>query len=206
VADRLTPDAGFSGRSTSGLGASQSGRNKRGVGQIVVRLDDPEVKQILRNFSAMEKAANVDLKDLSRSISEWLVPELARASMNHRWYPEQAQRLASSIRVARDRVPSIRIGGAKRFVNSNGERVAYGSLLFGNEFGAFPNYARTRFRNQAQARMNAQGGLQFPPRSPREGRGNRGYWIFPRLKRLQPTILRWWLEGAQEVADHWRAR
>lgn len=206
MARGLTPDSGYSGRSQGGLGASQSGRNKSGVGKIVIRLDDPEIKQILRAFSRMDKAANTDLKDLSRSISQWLVPELARASMNHRWYPEQAQRLASSIRVSRDRVPAIMVGGARRFTNRDGQRVAYGSLLFGNEFGAFPSFSRDRFRNRFQQQNQSQGGLQFPPRSPREGRGNRGYWIFPRLKRLQPRILGWWLEGAKEVADLWKAR
>lgn len=200
------PDAPYSGRSTGALGATQSGRTAQGSGKLVIRLDDPTIKSILRNFNRMEKAANVDLKDLSRDISRYVAQELMSASMNHRWYPRQAARLAESIKVNRDRVPSITIGGSKRFTNSDGERKPYGDLLFINEFGSLPSYQQARFRNRFQRKNNSLGGFQGPPRSPKEGKGNRGYWIFPRLRRIQPTILRWWLEGAQEVADHWKDR
>jgi hypothetical protein len=36
------------------------------------------------------------------------------------------------------------------------------------------------------------GGYKFPARTQSEGRGNRGYWIFPTLKALQPEITRRW--------------
>jgi hypothetical protein len=206
VARTPTPDPGYTGRSVGGLGESRSGRVSGKAGQIVVRLDDKEVKQILGNFRKMDKAANDDLRALSRSISEEIAGELRNSSLNHRWYPEQAKRLAESIRVSRDRVPSLIIGGSKRFTNRDGVRVPYGSLLFINEFGSQPSFQRQRFRNQFQRQADKLGGFQGPPRSPRDGRGNKGYWIFPRLKRLQPSILRAWLEGAQRIADIWKDR
>jgi len=97
----------------------------------------------------------------------------------------------------------VTLGGAKRYTTDNGRRVATGSILFLSEFGSPPERQRDRFRNQKQRAAGARGGLQGPPRSPREGRGNRGWWLFPRLKRLQPNILRRWIEGAQKVADTW---
>jgi len=174
------------------------------AGKITVRLDDPDVKAILRAFSKMDKQASTDLRDLSKEIAGDLVQEFRNSARGTRWYPEQASFVAQSARVARDRTPSITIGGAKRYSTSDGRRVAAGSLLFLSEFGSLPSKQRERFRNQAQRRSGARGGLQGPPRSPAEGRGNRGYWIFPRLRRLQPDILRRWIQGAQKVADVWK--
>jgi len=176
---------------------------KSKAGRVTVRLNDRDIQSILRAFSRMDKQANVDLKDLSKEISEDLVGEFRNAARGTRWYPEQASFVAQSARVARDRTPSVTLGGAKRYTTDDGRRVATGSILFLSEFGSPEYRQRQRFRNQAQRAAGARGGLQGPPRSPREGRGNRGWWLFPRLRRLQPGILRRWIEGAQKVADTW---
>jgi len=171
-------------------------------GRVTIRLDDREIKAILRAFRAMDKQANEDLKDLSRDISEDLVGEFRNAARGTRWYPEQASFVAQSARVARDRVPSVALGGGRKF-GQTASGAYPGSLLFLSEFGRDRAKQRRTFRNKAQQRAGVQGGLQGPPRSPREGQGNRGWWLFPRLKRLQPDILRRWIEGAQKVADTW---
>lgn len=173
------------------------------VEKVVFKLDDKEVQAIARNIGRMDKRASQDLRDLSRDIAGDIVIELRNAARGSRWYSDQAVRAAESIRIASDRVPSVLAGGARRFTSSDGRRVAYGSLIIGSEFGSVVQYQRDRFRNEKQRRRNKQGGLQFPPRSPKQGRGNRGWWLFPRLKRLQPDILRAWLEGARKVADEW---
>jgi len=172
-------------------------------GKVVVRLEDREIFAILRAFNKMEKQANVDLKDLSKEISEDLVGEFRNAARGTRWYPRQASFVAQSAKVARDRTPSVSLGGSKAYSTSDGRRLPAGSILFLSEFGRDRARQRRTFRNRAQREAGVQGGLQGPPRSPREGRGNRGWWLFPRLKRLQPDILRRWIEGAQKVADTW---
>jgi hypothetical protein len=68
--------------------------------------------------------------------------------------------------------------------------------LFGNEFGGERNAY-----NSLSAFPN--GGYRFPARSPREGRGNAGYWIFPTLKTLQPEIRRRWKDAVDKVMDNW---
>jgi len=176
---------------------------KSKAGRVTVRLDDKDIKAILRNFSKMDKQANRDLRDLSRDISKDIVGEFRNAARGTRWYPEQASFVAQSARVARDRTPSVTIGGAKRYTTDDGRRVAAGSLLFLSEFGSVTSKQRERFRNKKQRDAGVLGGLQGPPRSPKEGRGNRGWWLFPRLKRMQPDILRRWITGAQKVADTW---
>lgn len=169
------------------------------VERVSFRLDDREVARIARALGRMDKRASQDLRDLSRDLAADYAVQLKNAARGSSWYRNQAIRVAESIRVASDRVPTVNIGGARRFTSSDGERTPYGALVFGNEFGSIVSRQRERFRRPGQSR----GGLQFPPRSPKQGRGNRGWWIFPRLKRLQPDILRAWLEGARKVADEW---
>jgi len=170
---------------------------------VSIRLNDADIKGILRAFSKMDKEASTRLKDLSKEIATDVAQELRGSARSAPWYPAQATAVAASIRVNRDRTPSVSLGGNRIHTTSDGRRVPTGSLVFGSEFGSTPSKQRDSFRNLAQAGADAQGGLRFGPRSPKEGRGNRGYWIFPRLKRLQPDILRRWVQGAQEVADYW---
>ena len=158
--------------------------SRSSAGRVTVRLNDRDIQSILRAFSRMDKQAGTDLRDLSREISQDIADEFRNAARGSRWYPEQASFVAQSARATRDRVPSVTLGGAKRFVGDDPD-------------------LRRRFRNEAQRRAGSRGGRQGPPRSPREGRGNRGWWLFPRLKRLQPDILRRWIAGAQKVADEW---
>ena len=198
---RFTNQSNVGSFSTTSTKFETSSRSA--AGRIDVKLDDKEVLAILRAFSKMDKQASVDLRELSRQIADDLVNEFRNSARGTRWYPKQASFVAQTARVARDRTPAVTIGGAKIYSTSNGRRVSPGSLLFLSEFGSLPSKQRERFRNQAQRRSNAQGGLQGPPRSPAEGGGNRGYWIFPRLRRLQPDILRRWINGAQKVADQW---
>ncbi|HEY7821933.1 MAG TPA: hypothetical protein VIG24_03825 [Acidimicrobiia bacterium] len=173
-------------------------------GRVTIRLNDRDIQAILRAFSKMDKQANDDLRDLSKDISLDLVDEFRNAARGTRWYPEQATFVAQSARATRDRVPSVSLGGGRRYGST--ESGAFpGSLLFLSEFGRDRARQRRTFRNQAQVRAGTQGGLQGPPRSPKEGRGNRGWWLFPRLKRIQPDILRRWINGAQKVADVWKA-
>jgi hypothetical protein len=173
------------------------------AGRITIRLNDKDIQAILRAFSRMDKQAGKDLRALSGVISRDIADEFRNSARGSRWYPRQASFVAQSARATRDRVPSVTLGGSKQYTTSDGRRVAAGSILFLSEFGSPPIKQQQRFRNKAQQAAGARGGIQGPPRSPREGRGNRGWWLFPRLKRIQPDILRRWIEGAQKVADEW---
>ena len=80
-------------------------------GKVTVRMDDKDIKAILRAFSKMDKQANQDLRDLSREIASDLVGEFRNAARGTRWYPQQASFVAQSARVARDRTPAVTLGG-----------------------------------------------------------------------------------------------
>ena len=152
-----------------------------------------ELRGLLKALNTMEKEANVELKDDVQGITMWMGNEIKQAAYAHPFYPRQAAVIAPTVKGNRDRIPNVTIGGSRGRASGGANA---GQLLFGNEFGgdrnAFGN--KTAFPN---------GGYRFPPRSPRLGRGNEGYWIFPTLRANQPEITKRWIKAVEKVFDNW---
>jgi hypothetical protein len=154
--------------------------------QVKLEIKKSDLRALLNTFSKMGKAANKDLRDASYAIARDVASDLkasAAGANSIGGNAFQAQAVAQGIVPRKDRLALIKISG-KRQVASGGASVE--DLLWGAEFGS------NKYK-------------QFPGRSPREGRGNRGYFIFPTLKRLQPKIRKDWVNAVAKVADIWRA-
>jgi hypothetical protein len=160
---------------------------------ITVRPDLADYRGLLKALSQMDKEAQLQLKDEVYQISAWTAQGIQQAGFAHPFYPKQAAIVAQTVRPARDRIPTVYIGGGKGRVSGGANA---GQLLFGNEFGG----DRNAFGN---LNAFANGGFRFPPRTAREGRGNTGYWIFPTLKAMQPEIKRKWFAAVNKVMDNW---
>ena len=160
---------------------------------MTVRPDLADYRGLLKALNVMDKEAQLQLKDEVASISAWTAKGIEQAGFAHPIYPKQAAIVARTVRPARDRVPTVYIGGGKGRVSGGANA---GQLLFGNEFGG----DRNAFGN---ANAFPSGGYRFPPRTAREGRGNKGYWIFPTLKAMQPEIKRKWFAAVNKVMDNW---
>lgn len=71
-------------------------------------------------------------------------------------------------------------------------------------------FARQRFSGGATT-QKLWGGLefgssirkQFPPRSPRYGKGSRGYFIYPTLRKIQPELTANYLRAMNKVVSNW---
>jgi hypothetical protein len=164
-----------------------------GRSTITVRPDLADYRGLLKALSVMDREAQYQLKDEVAGISGWTATNIKQAAFGHPYYPRQAAIVAATVRPARDRVPTVYVGGGKGRASGGANA---GQLLFGNEFGGNRNVFGTQsaFPN---------GGYRFPPRTAREGRGNTGYWIFPTLKAMQPEIKRRWFEAVNKVMDNW---
>jgi len=160
---------------------------------ITVRPDISDYRGLLKALNAMGKEAQVGLKDDVQAISNWTATNIRQAAYSHPYYPKQAAIIAATVRPARDRVPTVYVGGGKGRASGGANA---GQLLFGNEFGG----DRNAFGNLSAF---PNGGYRFPPRTSREGRGNTGYWIFPALKAMQPEIKKRWFAAVQNVMDLW---
>lgn len=160
---------------------------------ITVRPDLSDYRGLLKAISQMDKEAQLQLKDEVASISAWTAQGIQQAGFAHPVYPRQAAIVAQTVRAARDRVPTVYVGGGKGRVSGGANA---GQLLFGNEFGG----DRNAFGNQ---NVFPNGGYRFPARTSREGRGNTGYWIFPTLKAMQPEIKKRWFAAVNKIMDNW---
>jgi hypothetical protein len=160
--------------------------------KITIKPDLGDYRALLKAISAMDKASQGALKNEVASISRWTAQGMVYASYGA-LMPKQAAIVAATIRPAKDRVPTVYIGGSKGRASGGANA---GQLLFGNEFGSDRNAKGSKgvFPN---------GGYRFPDRSPDEGKGSRGYWIFPTLKNMQPEIKRRWLNAVDNVFDLW---
>lgn len=140
----------------------------------------------------MDKDSQGALKGEVASISSWTAQGMAMAAYSAPM-SRQSVIVASTIRANKDRIPNVTIGGSKGRASGGANA---GQLLFGNEFGSDRNIKGSKgsFPN---------GGYRFPDRSPSQGRGNAGYWIFPTLKAMQPEITRRWLDAVTKVMDNW---
>ena len=171
-----------------------------GRSTMTVRPDLRDYRGLLKALSQMDKDSQNALKDEVASISVWTATGIRQAAANAP-FAKQATLVAATVKPARDRVPTVRIGGSKKMTVSRKITEASpapnaGQLLFGSEFGGSPKY-----RKSVSGFPN--GGYRFPERSPREGRGNAGYWIFPTLKTMQPEIKKRWFSACNKVMDNW---
>jgi hypothetical protein len=151
---------------------------------FALQLNDKDLKGLLRSFSKMDDIAKEDIKKVAANIASKNAQEILREA-NSAPNPRQAQAVVSTIEVvASSKDPSIKMI-RKNVATSSGARS--GEIFVGSEFGS------NQFR-------------QFPPRSPRTGRGNEGYYLYKTLKRRQPQVLAEWLDSFKLVRDAWIGR
>ena len=147
---------------------------------VKIQPDQSDLRGLYKAFRTMDENSKLALKDDVTSISQWSATEL-QSSYTMNPYPEQAQKVAATIRANKDRIPNVTIGGGKgRF---SGGAVS-GQVLFGSEFGGPAPFAN--------------GGRRFPERSAPQGRGNLGYGIFIKLKEIQPVLTARWKEAVNK--------
>ena len=149
---------------------------------LTIRLRATGIKETLTAFNRLPKDANKELRDASARIAE----ALARSAKSASRIDAQAAAVGATVRVARDRVPVVQAGGAKRITSS---RVPAYALLFGSEFGAGGRYGW-----YAAGKYGDSSGRQFHPHQGRTGR-----WFFPTVEREAPHALQLWGQAADEI-------
>ena len=160
--------------------------------KITIKPDLGDYRGLLKAISQMDKDSQGALKNDVQSISRWTAQGMVYASYGSPM-PRQSAIVASTIKANKDRIPNVTIGGSRGRASGGANA---GQLLFGNEFGSDRN-------KKGSAGSFPNGGYKFPDRSPRMGKGNAGYWIFPTLKDMQPEIRKRWEQAVIKVLDNW---
>jgi hypothetical protein len=134
------------------------------------------VNELTRSFSRFPKDVRQNINNASRTLAKEIADESRKTAAGQ---GRQASLAAQGIVSAAGRVPTIKLGGTQSLRSRRGRRVTRGDLIFGAEFGSnnFP---------------------QFPPRSPRAGRGNEGYFFFPTVKRMGGTIYKRYIDAVED--------
>jgi hypothetical protein len=144
-------------------------------------LDQTQLRAIFKALKNMDDAATAEAKRQSGALAEFARSEIIQTA-NSRPSRAVAGRIATGARVKKSsKIGEITYGFAsQKFSGGATTKDIWG----GSEFGS------NKFR-------------QFPVWSGREGRGSKGWFIYPTLRKIQPQIVARWTESFNKVLKEW---
>lgn len=143
--------------------------------------DKSELRAVFKALKNMDEQANEEAKRQSGEIADFARDEIIGAanSLNSR---KVAGRIAEGSRVKKSsRIGEITYGFASQKFSGGGTTK---NLWGGSEFGS----------NKWK---------QFPVWSGKEGRGSRGWFIYPTLRKIQPEIVSRWTASFDKILKEW---
>ena len=133
--------------------------------------DRRELAQLIKAFKAMDAEATKVAAETGFELSKFVSGEVKSAGYSRYINPTAVRRIVDGVSVSKtSKVGQVSYGFARQRFSGGGTTR---QLWPGFEFGS------KRFK-------------QFPTYSGRFGRGGRGWFIFPTLRRLQPELVRKW--------------
>ena len=144
-----------------------------------IAYDKSDLRGVLKAFKAMDAEAAEQAKVVSGGLASFVQQNIFEAAGDR---GTVASRIAQGSRVSKSsKIGEISYGFVSQKFSGGGTTQ---QLWGGEEFGS----------NKWK---------QFPIWSGREGRGSRGWFIYPTLRRLQPEILQRWETGFTEILKEW---
>jgi hypothetical protein len=146
--------------------------------QIAYNKED--LRGILKAFKAMDDQAVTQAKTTSSELADFVKGKVIAAAGQTRNLLDD--RIAQGAKVSKSsKIGEISFGFARDKVSGGGTTQ---QLWGGAEFGS------NRYK-------------QFPKWSGREGRGSRGWFIYPTLRSIQPDIVKRWEESFSKILKKW---
>ena len=147
----------------------------------LIAFDQTELRQVFKALKNMSDEANDEAKRQSGALAEFARAEVIQTAHNLQ-NRKVAGRIADGSRVKKSsRIGEITYGFAsQKFSGGATTKDIWG----GSEFGS------NKFK-------------QFPVWSGRQGRGSRGWFIYPTLRRIQPEIVARWTESFDKILKEW---
>jgi hypothetical protein len=141
-----------------------------------IAYDKAELRAIVRSFKAMDEVATAQAKQQTSQLADWVRGKIVDAAGRSRNLLDD--RVAAGSRVSKSsKIGEISFGFAAQKLSGGGTTQ---QLWGGAEFGS-----------------NTK--KQFPVWSGREGRGSRGWFIYPTLRSAQPEIIKKWEESFSKI-------
>ena len=141
-----------------------------------ISYDKAELRAILKSFKAMDEEATQQAKQATSELAEYVRGKIVDAA--GRTNNRLDDRVAAGAKVSKSsKIGEISFGFAAQKVSGGGTTQ---QLWGGAEFGS-----------------NTK--KQFPVWSGREGRGSRGWFIYPTLRSAQPEIIKKWEDSFSKI-------
>jgi len=145
-----------------------------------VSYDKTELRAVIRAFKAMDDESVQAAKTQSGALATYLQRKIIDAAGQS--FNQVAPMIAQGSRVSKSsKIGEISFGFASQRLSGGGTTQM---LWGGYEFGS------NKYK-------------QFPKWSGREGRGSKGWFIYPTLRAEQPYLIREWENGFDKILKEW---
>ncbi len=147
-----------------------------------ITYDKQELRSIIKAFKAMDESAAEQAKRESSALAEYAASEIKQTAATRQVSGTAARRIADGVKISKtSKVGEFSYGFARQKFSGGGSTL---DLLYGMEFGS------KQYK-------------QFPTRTPRQGRGNSGYFIYSTLRKIQPELIRQWENAFDRILKEW---
>ena len=141
-----------------------------------------DIRDILKAFKVMDVQATEEARIQSNALATYAAEEIKTAARGRTKSGKVAQRVADGVSISKSsKIGEFRYGFARqKFSGGANTQTLWGGVEFGsNKFKQFPTY------------------------SGRQGRGSRGWFIYPTLRRIQPELINKWEAAYNRILDKW---
>ena len=152
------------------------------MSQEAITYDRGELRSILRSFKGMDDEAIAQAKIVSNQLAGEAADRIKQAAGRRIVSGIAAQRIALGVRVSKSsKLGEFSYGFAsQRFSGGATTQILWPGMEFGSN----------RYK-------------QFPNRTPNQGKGNAGYFIYPTLREMQPYLIRQWEDAFSKIVKEW---
>lgn len=141
-----------------------------------------DLRDILKAFKAMDEQATEEARTESFALATYAAEQIKQTASTRTKSGKAVQRVADGVKVSKSsKIGEFKYGFAgQKFSGGATTQILWGGLEFGsNKFKQFPDY------------------------SGRQGRGSRGWFIYPTLRRIQPELINKWEESFTRIIKEW---
>jgi hypothetical protein len=141
------------------------------MADVSIAYDRNDIRGILKAFKAMDEQATDEARSQSAALAYFASQEIKTAAATRTKSGKAAQRIADGVSISKSsKIGEFSYGFARqKFSGGATTQTLWGGMEFGsNKFKQFPSY------------------------SGRQGRGSRGWFIYPTLRRIQPELIEKW--------------
>ena len=141
-----------------------------------------DLRDIYKAFKAMDDQATEEARTQSAALAYYASEEIKQTAKTRTKSGKAAQRIADGVSISKSsKIGEFSYGFARqKFSGGATTQTLWGGMEFGsNKFKQFPSY------------------------SGRQGRGSRGWFIYPTLRRIQHELINKWEASFDRIIKEW---